>query len=173
MIFAWGLCALILLKLILDTDTYKIGPTPTSRGVKKHLFEITDRLNPTSIVDLGSGFGFLSLALAKRYPQKIIYSIEAAFVPYCFSCLLKLLSNQQNWVIQRADFFKLDSLKGELIYCFLYHDKKGLIASHLKKIATGKKVVSSTFSLNLELLEKKQVSDLYQTPIYLFQVIDF
>lgn len=170
MLIAWCLCALIIFKLTVDTYKLKIGPTPTTGRVKKQVIKIIDRLNPASLMDLGSGFGFLSLALARRYPQKMIYSIEAALVPYAVSCLLKLLSAQKNWVIQKANFFELDSLNGELIYCFLYHDRDDLVAAHLNKIAKGKKVLSSTFSLKLDLVEKEQSSDIYQTPLYLFQV---
>lgn len=160
-----------LLKLIFDTYRYAIGPTPSNRQVQQVVFDDCDQRKPLSICDLGCGFGFFSFKLARRYPNTVIYSIEAALIPYLVAQTICQLSRQKNWKVVRRNFFEMEKIPGELVYCFLYCDKMNQIARHLTKALKPKTVViASTFWLCLKEKKKIKAQDVYHTPIYFFEV---
>jgi SAM-dependent methyltransferase len=128
----------------------------------------------TTIVDLGAGFGFSTIYLAKRFPNRKIVAIEGQRVPFYVLWILKKWTRRSNIELLKKNFFDLPLIQADFVFCYLYHDQKGRIAHFLQNVLQPKTiVVSSTFALDLKKIDQKKVPDLFQTPLYFYEICNF
>ena len=158
---------LIIFALNIVYYTYKqgIGPTPSSRKVKKYLFGILpDKVNG-DIVELGCGWGGLIPLLKKKYPKYKVYAYEQTILPFICSYLF-----HGKYVI-RKDFFKVNLDSAGLIICYLCRQEMKKIATDIfPYLQENCWLVTHTFELPGYSPELKIFADdLYKTPIYLYK----
>lgn len=140
-----------------------ISPMPTSPKVQRALLNaMPDQIEGT-IVELGSGWGTLAFALARRYPNAQVIGYETSHIPYLFS----LLFRRKNLTFVRKDFFK-ESLQVTVAICYLYPTAMQRLKEKLEsegEIA----VITHTFAVNGWKAKKiVEVDDLYKTKIYFY-----
>ncbi|MBA2369564.1 MAG: methyltransferase [Candidatus Protochlamydia sp.] len=151
---------------------YGITPTPTSTKVKKLVLKILPSEVKGKIVELGSGWGHLTLSLARHYPDNVIEAYEISPIPYSISYILNLWKQFSNLKLIKKDFFKI-SLDGcGLIVCYLYPGAmEKLKVKFEKELAPGTFIVSHTFAIpGWVPLKLMHANDLYHTPVYLYQI---
>lgn len=163
------LIGVILLLVCIWTLKNGITPMPTSAKVKRALFQgLPEHLEGT-IVDLGSAWGTLCFALAKRYPNCQIIGYETSPIPYLVSRLLTLFVKQKNLTFKRRDFFKEPLSNVSMAICYLYPTAMEKLKDKLEKEGRVL-VVSHTFRIPGWTPAKTiQVNDLYHTKIYFYQ----
>ncbi len=148
-----------------------ISPTPTSKKVKCALMSsLPDDLSGV-ILELGSGWGSLAFALAKRYPNCQVIAYETSPVPYLFCLGCQLLRRFPNLLFLRKDFFFSSFDKASLVVCYLYPKAmQKLLLKFKKELKSTALVVTHTFSLmGKKPLLTLHAKDLYCTPIYHYQ----
>lgn len=136
---------------------------PTSPKVQKALLSSLPVHLEGTILELGSGWGTLAFALAKRYPNTQVIGYETSLIPYLFSLLLR----RQNLVFKRKDFFN-EPLNATLAVCYLYPAAMQRLKQKLEK--EGKiAIITHTFAVNgWKATKIIEVNDLYKTRIYLY-----
>ncbi|MEC8840126.1 MAG: class I SAM-dependent methyltransferase, partial [Candidatus Poribacteria bacterium] len=79
---------------------------PTSPKVKHQLLHVLSQNEiQGTICELGSGWGTLAFALARRFPKCRIIAYENSLVPYIYSQIYKLVIKTENLHIKQENFF--------------------------------------------------------------------
>lgn len=151
---------------------YGITPTPTGYKVKKALLEILPPSFKGNIIELGSGWGTLAFALAHHFPSCQIQAYEISPIPYVVSRCIQKWKHTPHLHFSRQDFFQVPLHKASLIVCYLYPGAMQRLKTKFEReLAPGTYVLSHTFAIpGWTPLRCVKVSDLYQTPIYLYQI---
>jgi hypothetical protein len=156
--------ALAALSLIVSTLRLGIGPLPTSRKVRALMLSLCPEDTRGTVYELGSGWGGLARALARRCPQAQIIGVEAALLPWAFSRLVLALAPLPNLELRRADFFTLPLDGASLAVCYLF---TGAMQQLSARLAPATRVVTSTFALpGRTPAQTVRADDLYRTPVY-------
>ena len=146
-----------------------IGPMPTSQSVKKALLsKLIDLKGP--IIELGTGWGTLTVLLAKKFPREQIIAYENSWIPYFFS-KIRLLKYRQVTLLYK-DFWEEDLSNSGTIICYLYPKAMDRLKIKFEKeLSPSTLVVTHTFAIpGWRPTETLQADDLYRTPIYHYRV---
>ncbi len=175
MIWLFNLSLAIILGIILIYSwRYGITPTPTSPKVKARLLEILPLESEIKgqIAELGSGWGTLAFAIARRFPNTLVYAYEISPIPYYISKFISYLIPYHNLCLVRQDFFTVSLNSVSLVICYLYPEAMARLKDKLsQELAPGAFVLSHTFAIpGWTPIRFIKVDDLYQTPIYLYQI---
>jgi hypothetical protein len=163
---ALAIAGLAALSLIVSTLRLGIGPLPTSREVRGLILSLCPEDTRGLAYELGSGWGGLARALARRCPRAQVVGLEAAFVPWAFSRMVQALVPLPNLTLRRADFLKQPLDEAALAVCYLFTGAMQRLSTHLSPRTT---LVSSTFALpGRTPAQTVRANDLYRTPVYLY-----
>lgn len=177
-----GLGALVLLSLAWDSVRWGIVPMPTWGRVRRACVDLMQRRHIRGeIVDLGSGFGGMTLAIAGALPDASVRGIEGSAIAYALGRVAGAVSAIGNGTVrrrprgtvrwQRADFMGCDLSGADAVFCYLYPGAMQQLAAKLRhELRPGAWVVSHTFALpGWDPVEILRVNDMYRTPIYLYR----
>lgn len=161
-----------LLSIVIWTMRTGISPMPTPPKIKKKLLSLLPEHIPGPVFELGSGWGFLSLSLAKKYPNAQVVGYELSPFPFYFSQLVAYFSKQPNLKFERRDFYNVSLNEAGLIVCYLYpeamHKLKEKFSTELSKEAI---IASHTFAIPGWIpYVAFDMDDLYRTKIYLYRL---
>jgi len=147
-----------------------ISPMPSSVKVYKTILKHAEVKGEGAIIDLGSGWGTLIVAFARKYPHKQVIGYELSLLPWLFSVIRKNLLGLNNLYIYRRDFFDVDLKTADLLICYLF--PKGMIKLKQKLDADNNPVniVSNTFALpNSKASMEIKLDNAFHTPIYFYR----
>jgi len=169
--------ALVMIALIVWSSV-RTGspPTPTSPSVRRAMMTVLpDRLpgkDAASIVELGSGWGGVAFALARRYPHHSVIGYEVSFLPWAVSRLRLLVQPQTNLHFRNADFMRVDLSGVALSICYLMPVSMARLANKLSgEMPAGALVLSNTFAIpGWQPLDRRTASDLYRSPVFLYEI---
>jgi hypothetical protein len=161
---------IILLLVMIWTILNGISPMPTMGKTKRMLLQALPASVDGPITDLGSGWGTLVRALAKKYPNTTVIGYETSPIPYLVSKCLSLTC--KNLSIKRVDFFTVNLKPFSLIVCYLYPQAMKRLEKKLQSECEKKTlIITHTFSFSALQPEKSiQVNDLFNTKIYFFRI---
>ncbi len=135
---------------LVEIYTWKAGvvPMPTIPRVRREMIKLSPHEMDGEIWELGSGWGGLLMALAKRYPNNRIVGFEISPLPY-FICLLRIwLGRYQNIRLKRQNFMLMDFSCVGSLYCYLTHTHMRQLQPKLtKEMQMGSVLITSTFPL--------------------------
>jgi len=103
-----------------------ITPMPSSRKAKEYLVKTTveelrlSRTNPALVVEAGSGWGGVALALASRLPQVRIIGYENSPFPYLISRLRAKLAGYANLDFRFGDYRRAGLASSDILVCYLF-----------------------------------------------------
>ena len=182
---------LVLLSIVWGTIRLGISPMPSSRSARQVMLELCDEAllesidqtinkpnagvsdnGPVRIYELGSGWGNVLVALARRYPQHIIVGYELSFVPWLVSIVWVKLLRLNNVRVHRQDFFKADFSPAKLVLCYLYPQGMVKLQAKLTEEAGSLNyLISHHFALpHYEPIKTLRIKDIYQAPVYLYKM---
>lgn len=169
-----AVAALLFAIITIAWTTVRVGisPMPSSDKARKEMLLATEISREGPIIDLGSGWGTLVIALARKYPEREIIGYELSFVPWLVSRLLKYSLNLKNLSLYRQDFLKANLAGAAVLLCYLYPGGMAALQEKLQQEeATDEMlVISNTFALpDLTPTKVIHLGDLYKTPIYIYQ----
>jgi len=153
-----------------------ISPVPTTPRVAAEIFAACppERLIPVeaggAVYELGSGWGNLALALAKRFPERAVVGYELSPLPWLVSRLLLRLRPRANLELRRADFRTTDLSDAALVVCYLYPGAMRRLREKLERdLPSGALVVSNSFLVpGWRPTLVRHAEDQYETPVYLY-----
>lgn len=161
----------ILFSIVFYSWKYGISPTPSSRQAKRQILRLIPEGKET-IVELGSGWGTLAFALARQCPLAKIEAYEISSIPYLVSKGIQRMLCYSNLNIHKQDFFQVSLESASVVVCYLYPGAmKKLKTKFEKELAKGTLVISHTFAVpGWSPQAVFYLNDLYQNPIYLYQI---
>lgn len=171
-LFFIALMAWILGSIIFWTLINGISPMPTTPKVKNLLLKNLPNYLDGTIYELGSGWGTLAFALAKKYPQATVIALETSPIPFWTSKAIALSLQIPNLKFIRQNFFEVPLNDAALVVCYLYPGAMSLLKTKLEKeLSPETWVVSNTFAMpGWQSAHTYHVNDLYHTSIYFYQI---
>jgi hypothetical protein len=163
--------ALGAVSIVLFTFTTGVGPVPTSGKATQAMLDAVGSAPPGRVLDLGSGWGTLAVACARRFPQREVIGYERSWVPWAVASLARRMLRLQNLSFHRADFLEVN-LSGEntVLLCYLFRRGMQRVADKLAREGPPALLVSNTFSLpSATPDEVTRLDDLYRTRIYVYR----
>lgn len=153
----------------------KVSPMPTPRSTRKAMLAAIADKNPAVIAELGSGWGGIAIAAARRYPQAEVIGFEGSPMPYLFSRLRAALQPKLcNLRFVKQNFFSYDMQNVDVILCYLSNPHMAQLEPKLhRELKTGALVISSTFHMpHWPPRETLTVGGIYDTPVYIYEKTD-
>ncbi len=150
-------------------------PTPTSPSVRRTMMALLPERLPGhhngSIVELGSGWGGVAFALAKRYPLHPVIGYELSIIPWAVSRARLLVQPQANLNFRKTDFMRANLTESALVICYLMPETMVPLADRLERgLPNGALVLCNTFALpNWRALDQVNAPDMYSSPVYLYE----
>ena len=124
------------------------------------------------LIDLGSGWGTLVIALARKYPHHQVIGYELSLFPWLVSIIRKYNLRLDNLTLYRKDFKKAELSNASIVFCYLYPG--GMLSLHEKlkrELSNEILIVSNTFALpSCQPTKVIRLKDIYRTPIYLYSL---
>ena len=147
-----------------------ISPMPSSAKAYKTILKHAEVKGEGPIIDLGSGWGTLIVAFARKYPHKQVIGYELSLLPWLFSIIRKKLLRLNNLQIYRRDFFNVDLKTADLLVCYLFPKGMRKLKQKLDADNNPVNIVSNTFALpnsNASMVIK--LDDAFHTPVYFYR----
>ena len=147
-----------------------ISPMMSSGKACQAMLASIDRPANGPLIDLGSGWGTLVIALARKYPRQQVIGYELSWFPWLVSIILKYSLRLNNLTLYRKDFKKAELSNASILFCYLFPG--GMVALHEKlkrELSNEILIVSNTFALpSCQPTKVIRLKDIYQTPIYVY-----
>lgn len=165
--------------LIFWTLKNKISPMPSSRAAGAAVLTavkeiVNDPEVEPVIVEPGSGWGTLTVPIARRLPHCRVIGYENSPVPFLFSRLRGWIAGCNNLRITKQDFTKADLHGAGIIVCFLHPAGMNTVRTllHTGTSASTVYVVSNTFRLHGYAPYKSYtVHDLYNSEVFVYRLL--
>ena len=163
---------LAVMSIVWTTLQTGISPMMSSGMACQAMLASIDRPANGPLIDLGSGWGTLVIALARKYPRQQVIGYELSWFPWLVSIILKYSLRLNNLTLYRKDFKKAELGKSSNLFCYLSPEAMLSLQEKLKRELSNKiLVVSNTFALPLYQPTKViRLKDVYQTPIYVYSL---
>jgi len=169
---AAGLLALVsVFSIVIGTLRTGISHMPSSRGATKRLLALVPP-GQGPIVELGAGWGGLSIALARAHPQRLVIGYELSSIPWLCSLLRARLARLENLSVHKADFSVANLSAAQVVVCYLYPAGMSRLSPKLlAELEPGATVLSNTFALpGWEPEAVVMLDDLHRTPVYRYRL---
>jgi len=183
-----GIVLLAVLQIVYASWRNGISPMPASAPVRRQaarlLRELCRQPDGGVLVEAGSGWGTLALALAKRCPGWRIVGIENSFVPYGVSRLAAWLARagrrrahsgptaESGIFFARIDLNTYDYSRADAVVCYLYPGAMARLGPRLaEQLKPGALIISICFAIpGRQADQVVTCNDLYRTPIYCYRI---
>lgn len=149
-------------------------PLPTMPAVKQvMLAALPDRLEGP-VYDLGSGWGGMAFALARRYPGCRVTGFEVSPLPWAFSRLRLLLQPVPNLYFRHGNFHKVLLADAVLVVCYLAPGAMDKLKQKLEaELKRDTLVLCNFFRMpGWRPASEYMATDMHATPVYLYRIGD-
>jgi hypothetical protein len=167
-ILAIVLALVVAFSIVYSTLKTGISPMMSSNKACQAMIDMVQLPQDKPLIDLGSGWGTLVIAVAKKYPHQQVIGYELSWFPWIVSVARKYFLGLDNLTLYRKDFTKADLSSGSVLFCYLF--PQGMVTLHEKleaELSCETYIVSSTFALPKTKPTKTiKLNDIYQTNIY-------
>lgn len=125
-----------------------VPPMPSGPGARQVMLRLLPPMIDGPIYELGSGWGGLARALARRYPRNPVIAIELSPLPWLFSAVLLSLRPLPNLRLHRADIMSTPLGDASALACYLMPAAMRRLTPKLEaELAPGTPVVSCGFAV--------------------------
>ena len=165
---------LAILSVVLPTLWTRASPLPTSGAARATLLAMLPLTVDGPVYDLGSGWGGLARALARRYPRSPVIGFEVSPLPWAWSRLRQALRGSANLTFRFGDFHNADLSGAALVVCYLPGPAMEKLKPKLEaELKPGAMVASNTFALRgWDPVEVRTAPDAPASQVYLYRVGD-
>lgn len=165
------LVLLIALSIVWTTLQTGISPMMSSDKACQAMLDSMEIPENGPLIDLGSGWGTLVIAVARKYPNQQVIGYELSWFPWMVSIIRKYSLHLDNLTLYRKDFKKTELSNASILFCYLFPG--GMVDLHKKlkrELFNEILIVSNTFALpSCQPTKTIWLKDIYQTPIYVYQ----
>lgn len=170
--------AIVLLMIALifaSTVMTGISPVPTSPRVRRTMMAALPGRLPgkpdAKVYELGSGWGGMAFALARRYPDHPVIGFEVSVLPWAFSRLRLIVQPQPNLRLNWTNFAAADLSDAGLVVCYLFPAAmQELAVKFERELQPGALVLSNTFAIrHWRPADELTAMDQYASKVYLYE----
>ena len=169
-----ALVAVLVIGASILWSTLRTGmpPMPSLGASRRAMVSLVEQPPTGAIVDMGSGWGTLALAFARRFPDTPIVGYEVSFFPWLFSVCLARVLGLGNLRFRRLDFRNAELMGASVVVCYLMPSGMELVRRRLESDPGDvDTVISHYFALRgWEADHVLELPDLYQTPVYRYRL---
>ena len=134
-------------------------------GLKRH----TDPTKSYKIAELGSGWGGLTIKIARNFKSSQIDGYELAYAPYLVSKIRAAFAFRKI-KFYRADFFKRDLSQYDIIVCYLLPWHMAQLKPQLEQLKPGSIIVVNAYGVpGWEPIETQYTEFVVKIPIYVYR----
>ncbi len=130
LIFLAALLILTLFILYRHSWLGRVPPIPLRVTTRRALIALIPP-GDAPIYELGCGFGFLAIALARAFPTRTIIAIEYSPLPFAVAWLWAWLGGYKNLRVLRGDFLAMPIPAGAVCTSYLYPALMPPLRDHL------------------------------------------
>ncbi len=165
---------LAIASIFLPTLWTRASPLPTSGAVRGILLAMLPLTVDGPVYDLGSGWGGLARALARRYPRSPVIGFEVSPLPWAWSRLGHALGGPDNLTFRYGNYHKTGLGGAALVVCYLPGPAMEKLRPKLEaELKPGALVASNTFQLRgWDPVEVRTAPDAHASQVYLYRVGD-
>jgi hypothetical protein len=150
-----------------------ISPMPSSAKARAAMLDAIADAPTGAIVDLGSGWGGLAIAAARRYPHRRVVGYEVSWLPWAVSRLRASCLRLHNLTLLRRDFLRADLGASAVLLCYLF--RRGMRQLEHKLVlddAWPHVLVSNTFFVlpSTTPHEVRVLDDLMRTRVHVYRL---
>jgi precorrin-6B methylase 2 len=161
------------LSIILRTVQNGIPPMPSSAPVRARMIALLRELRPQgcgTAIELGSGWGMLSIDVSRAIPAATVIGYENSPVPHWFSMAARRISRRENLRLERANIHSVSLREADVVLCYLSPRAMSLLRPKLEaELKPGSLVISNTFAVPAWRPTRVAVmEDMYRTRIYVY-----
>ena len=173
---ALALALLIIAVIFVPTLITGSSPVPTSHRVRGAILMVLPERLPgpdTGIIyELGSGWGGMAFALARKYPNHTVIGYEISPLPWLVARSRLLFNQQKNLHFRLANYNTKSLSDAVLILCYLLPEPMLKLRSKLEtELVSGTLVVSNTFAFRgWHALDDKVADDVYKSHVFLYEM---
>ncbi|GAV21346.1 hypothetical protein MMIC_P2330 [Mariprofundus micogutta] len=143
---------------------------PSSAKACEVILQASELRSDGAIIDLGSGWGTLLFALARKYPHRRIIGYEMSWLPYLYTWIYRALFRLHHVQLMRKNFLTADLPDASVLICYLHPAGMHALRTKLGSSYKQTMLISNTFALPEAVAEQTiQLVDLYNTPIYIYR----
>jgi len=160
------------LVIVVFTMINGISPMPSSEAVAQEIVDVCKRHKTQGLIlELGSGWGGLSIRLATKFPDAKVVGYENCPVPYLWSQFVTLVSLRRNVKILLADFYRTDFSDAAMVVCYLCPSAMQKLSEKLQlELRPSSLIVSSTFALpGWQPVEVRTTADTFRSKVYVYK----
>ena len=171
-IIVLGIVLAAILLIFIPTLVTKASPLPTSRAVRETMLAMLPNAINGPIYELGSCWGGLARALARRYPETPVLAFEVSPLPWAFARVLHAFGGPGNVTFSLGDFLKADLSDAALVACYLPGPAMEKLKPKLAaELPPGALVLSNTFAIrDWQPVDEKTAPDQHLSRVYLYRV---
>lgn len=164
------LVLLIGLSIVWSTLRTGMSPMMSSRKACQTMLAAIDKPAAGALIDLGSGWGTLVIAVAKKNPTQQVIGYELSWLPWLVSVIRKRALGLTNLSLYRKDYNEANLSNASTLFCYLFPKAMNSLQEKLQlELANGTRIISNTFALpSSEPTSVMRLKDFYQTPIYVY-----
>ena len=177
-----ALLLLIVLSIVWSTLRTGISPMMSSGKALRAMLDLASEAverasvvkangsDKAPLVDLGSGWGTLVIALALKHPDRQVVGYELSWFPWLISIIRKHCLRLHNLTLYRKDFKQADLNNASILFCYLFPGGMSALYEKLNREVFGNVlVVSNTFALpSIQPSKIVKLDDIYRSPIYVY-----
>lgn len=159
------------LSILLFAFLTGVPPMPSDRAARAAMLALAAAEPARRIYELGSGWGGLAFALARRFPEAEVVAYERSPVPWAVSRLRQTIERPANLSIRFGDFLAADLSDGDLFVCYLMPGPMRRLAPKLAgAMRPGTRLISKAFALDAWVPEQVVVvAEAADAPVYLYR----
>lgn len=150
-----------------------ISPMPsTPKTVRAMIALLNEGEIGGQILELGSGWGHVAVALAMAFPSAKVVAIENSWIPFWVSWLLSGAGLRKNLSFQRADFYQFPLVEADVLVCYLFPGAMDRLQDKiLRECKDGCIIVSNTFAMpGWTAMRQIRLGGLWNTHLYVYRV---
>ncbi|GHD60651.1 hypothetical protein GCM10017083_46830 [Thalassobaculum fulvum] len=126
-----------------------VPPMPTGSGIRAVMLRLLPATVDGTVYDLGSGWGGLAFALARRYPSNRVVGIELSPLPWLFARAMLMLRRYPNLEFRRAELMAASLSDAGAVVCYLMPATMRRLAPKLTaELRPGTPVVAYSFAFD-------------------------
>jgi len=143
-----GLVLLAIGLVFVSTVVTGASPLPTSAAGRKTMLAALPIRIAGPVYELGSGWGGLAVALARRYPDHPVKAFEVSLLPWAFAKMRALLGGPPNLQFRLGDFHRTRLTDAALVVCYLTPPAMAKLKPKLEaELMPGTLVLCNTFAV--------------------------
>lgn len=125
-----------------------VPPMPSGAGARAVMTGLLPQRIEGTIYDLGSGWGGLAFALARRFPNNRVVGIELSPLPWLYARCLLFVSRRRNLEFRRADMMTVSVSDAGAALIYLMPGPLHRLAPKLREeLPLGSVVISYSFAV--------------------------